>query len=140
MEDQKVTAGEYLKFRIPSIGDPDGDNAVAEAFIRRVNPLPSYIKFDGSTFTFKPKANNVGVHLLTLTLTDDHTNSLSSSYHFRLFVVEETKPKTDRAENEDNNEDERDKSPQTNPNEAPAELTARIESVSQDGLLTIHFN
>ena len=82
--------------------------------------MPSFIKFDGNAFTFKPKAGKVGEYLLTLKLTDDRADSLSADYHFRLTVegASDTEEKgksiteaDDEEENKDNKEAEQDSGP-----------------------------
>ncbi len=60
--------------------DPDGDSLTVTATLSDGSPLPSWLTFDGSTFTGTPPANFNGSVAITLTATDPSAASVSQAF------------------------------------------------------------
>lgn len=101
---QVTISGESQNFTIPPISDPDGDGYVVEASFFLRESLPSYIKFDGTTFMMDATIPNVGLYLITVRIKDSNRHPITSWYIFSWYI-EEAPPLSDQTENGTDDDD-----------------------------------
>ncbi len=79
-----VRINDNFTFTLPEITDADGDSySVSNLY------MPGFGRFSGDTFTFKPKGSdaNTPVQFILITVRDDNSESLTSTYILQVFVV-----------------------------------------------------
>ncbi len=79
---QSVNEDTAWSYTLPAglFADPDGDSLTLTAKLSDGSPLPSWLTFDGSTFTGTPPANFNGSVAITLTATDPSAASVSQAF------------------------------------------------------------
>ncbi len=79
---QSVDEDTAWSYTLPAglFADPDGDSLTVTAKLSDGSPLPSWLSFDGSTFTGTPPANFNGSVAITLTATDPSAASVSQAF------------------------------------------------------------
>ncbi len=90
IENQTATVGKAFQYVSPEASDPDPSQTVTyTAALEGGAPLPTWLHFDASNRTFSgtPARNDVGVHSIAVTATDNGIPSMFASTTFTLSVV-----------------------------------------------------
>ncbi len=90
LENQTATVGTAFQYAFPEVNDPDPSQTVTyTAALEGGAPLPTWLRFDAANRAFSgtPARNDVGVHSIAVTATDNGIPSMSASMTFTLSVV-----------------------------------------------------
>ena len=90
IDNQTATVGKAFQYVSPEASDPDPSQTVTyTAVLEGGAPLPTWLHFDASNRTFSgtPARNDVGVHSIAVTATDNGIPSMYASTTFTLSVV-----------------------------------------------------
>jgi len=92
--DQTATEDVAFVFTVPAntFVDEDGDSLTLTARLSDDSPLPTWLQFNGATFTGTPDITNVGTIIVKVTADDGNTGSVSKE--FQLTVSKTNNPPT----------------------------------------------
>jgi hypothetical protein len=147
--DQSVNAGSSVSYSLPDSSDAEGDNVVMTVSLGSAS---TFVSYSNGKFTISPKASAAsGTYTVTVKLTDDNDDPKTTSYTFKIKVIEKEKEVVpdvvivnstwDSGLGEgDGANGSNSGSNKPNYTSTVTPLTAWIDSISQFGVLNIAFS
>lgn len=129
--DQTVKVNQTKQYRLPTITDAEGDSVKMTVFLGFAGNFTVFKSYAGNSFTIQPYLyDQVGKYTVYITLTDNNVKPMSRVFTFNIYVYGKP-PYTPSPQNQ---------TYYKFPYNVSDNFTAKIESISVVGLVTVKFS